>query len=188
MATLDDLQRLEYTRKPVTRLSPDAFVLVNGEGLLQTCSRCDQKVSIDDVMSISVNLGVEASPGSASVSIAAPAHSSKNYFRFGKLAFSPMQEIEIFAKGRFFVGQEREIRYYPIFWGFITSASYEYGGGTHTITLDCRDILYWWTLSPLTTRPGADTTQVDTSFSNMLNKGIQGKNPFEILYMLNKLA
>jgi len=187
MADLSQLSNISYTRKPVTVLAPDALVFVNGDLLVTTCSQCQQKITLDDITDVSVALAIDGAPGSASVNIAAPEHSSKNYFRFGRLNFSPMQEIEIFAKGRFYVGEKREIRYYPIFWGFITGASYDYSGGAHTISLTCKDILYWWSLSPVTIVPSLASAQHDPpgATSNLMTHTFFNKNPFEIIYALN---
>jgi len=95
-----------------------------------------------------------------------------------------MMEIKIYFKGRFMVN--REPKYYPAFWGFITNVEENYSGGVYKINLTCADILHWWAYSSLNVHPVPESNiaagggQTLTVFSTVFNR----KNPYQIIYTL----
>jgi len=134
---------LSYTPKPVITLAPDAYVFINGDMEIPICGQCGRKGRFwDDVTDISVSLGVTSAPGNATVTIVAPRTKESRYFSRGRCHIIPMQEIEIYMKGRF-LSKDAKPRYYPVFWGLVSSVSDSYSNGQHTIQINCSDVLRW---------------------------------------------
>jgi len=99
--------------------------------------------------------------------------------------FESMMEVKVYFKGRFLVNSEP--KYYPVFWGFITSVSEDFGGGVYRMSLNCAEMLHWWEYCVLNVRPGATDEAVTGGFLGTSATTIFGeKNPYEILYDLTK--
>ena len=144
-----------YQPKEVVEHAADCIVYINGVDSFHVCYGEGGKVKFTDaLMSVSVNLSIESSPGTASISLAVPRHSQASYSKFGRCVFKNMMEVKIYFKGRYLDKEGRPI-YYPAFWGVITNVETSYGGGEHTINISCDDILYFWAITRVSTNPSA---------------------------------
>lgn len=142
-----------YRPKEVVVQASDCMIYINGVNEFYMCHGEGGKDRFTDALvSVSTSLSTEASPGSASITLAVPRHSNNTYFKFGRCVFKPMMEVQIFFKGRFLDDQKRPV-YYPAFWGVITGVNAPYSSGENTISLTCKDILYFWQITRLGTNP-----------------------------------
>lgn len=170
--------------RPTIVMAPDAKVLINGESELIGCPSCRKQFDINKyVTSISVDLNVESSPGSASISLTVPRHTADDVFFDGEVILCPMMEVEVYAKGYFLI--EGIPQYYPIFWGLITEVSTDQSGSDTTITIQCADILKWWELCMINVNPAylspVGAGQLGSSiFGNVLF----GRNPYDMIFTL----
>lgn len=193
----------EFKNRGIIKLAPDALVFISGNfetKVIAPVSGGAQKVDFrDGITAISVQNNVDP-PGSSSASIElfSPIfnESSKYWVQFkgydGRLYrrnfFVPMMEVKIFFKGRYLVGggQASTPRYYPAFWGFITSVEENYSGGTYKISLQCADMLAWWGRIQVAFKPSVE--------SDVFSGYLQGltayasryveSNAFDIIYSL----
>ena len=149
--------------KTVITYAADMLLYFNGSDDTFACSALNGRVNFtDDVINCNIDLSVDGAPGSASITIATPRHSSQNYQRFGKSVFQEMQEVEIYLKGRYLNKDSRPV-YYPAFWGVLTGVNESHSGGQTTITLTCADILYWWAVTTVNLSPSAFDIPWDSS-------------------------
>lgn len=138
--------------RPTVTMAPDAVVYINGETTVLGCGSCRRRFDLNKyITSIQVDLSVDSAPGSASVNLSIPRHSTDDFFYEGEPVIVPMMEIEIYAKGYFLV--EGVPQYYPIFWGLVTEVGDSFSGGEHTVTISCADILKWWELCKMNVSP-----------------------------------
>ena len=148
-------QDLYYAYKPkeVVTQASDVLVYINGVDEFYICNGAGGKSRFTDaVMSVSTTLATDSSPGSASITLAVPRHSNSAYFKYGKCVFKPMMEVQIYFKGRYLDSNQRAV-YYPAFWGVITAVNAPYSSGENTITISCKDILYFWAITRIGTNP-----------------------------------
>jgi hypothetical protein len=168
--------------RPTVVTAPDAIVYINGDTEMVGCASCHRRFDINKyITSIQVDLHVDSSPGSASISMSIPRHSVDEFYFDGNPLITPMMEVEIFAKGYFLV--EGLPQYYPIFWGLVTEVSDNYSGGEHTFSINCADILKWWELCKMNITPAF------TQGSGQLGKSIFGNvlfgsNPYDMIWSL----
>lgn len=176
-------------KRPVIATAPDCLVFLNGQLVLPSGGNPNRKVDIQPyVTSVSVSLGVENSPGNASISLHIPRHVTDDFFRGGNLILTTMMEVKIYIKGHFLVGGAP--RYYPVFWGVVTSVNSQWSSGERTVDLACQDILYWWTIQRININPSYLAAGVPTIGKfNTRGSGIfTGKNPFDVMYSLSRYA
>jgi len=179
----------EDNKRPVIATAPDCLVFLNGQLALPSGGNPTKKVNIQPyVTGVSCTLGIENSPGNASVSLHIPRHATDDFFRGGQLILTTMMEVRIYIKGHFLVGGAP--RYYPAFWGVVTSVNHQWSGGERTVDLACQDILYWWTIQRININPsyqGAKTTT--QSKFNVKGSGVfTGNNPYDVIYSLSRYA
>jgi len=172
----------------VLTLAPDALVFINGIDTINVCPLCNCGIKIKDVLtSISVDLSVDSAPGSATLSIANPQHLSSPLLDAINNAFSPMQEVEIYMKSR--LTKQGKYSYYPVFWGFISSVSDNYGDGNYNISINCKDILRWWEISRINVKPGSlDTTAIPSIHPVIWAKTFSNKPIPQIIRDLAKIT
>lgn len=172
--------------RPTVVHSPDAIVYINGEADLVGCPVCKKKFDLSKyITSVTVDLSVDSSPGSASVSLSIPRHIVDDFFFDGEPIISEMMEIEIYAKGYYLV--EGLPQYYPIFWGLTTEISDNYSGGEHTVTIQCNDILKWWELSKMNINP-AFTGESGQMGRSLFGNVFFGMNPYDVIFTLANQA
>lgn len=142
----------------VRHIAPDALVYINRETIVPFgCSECNCRRNLkEDVRNITITVGINSCPGSASFTIQAPKNSATQYFKRGYFRIQPMHEVNIFFKGRFPLDTDdpsAEYPYYHSFWGVVTSVSYSDGSdGNETIRVECLDILRFWEMSTIITQ------------------------------------
>lgn len=157
-----------YRQAPVDIVAPDAIVFIDnndGGGMKRTINlnkitdTGEIVVEAIDLMnfveSISVSKGLDSVPGSATLNLKMPEHTTEEKI-FGNLrsVFSTMLEIEIYFKGRFLYQDEPQ--YYPVFWGVISNVSESKTGGDLTsITLACQDMLRWLAITKVNVKAAA---------------------------------
>jgi hypothetical protein len=178
-------------KRPVITTAPDCLVYLNGELSLPSGGNPAKRVNIQPlVTSVAVQTGMEQSPGNAQVSMHIPMHHLDDFFRGGQLILTTMMEVRIFMKGHFLVGGAP--RYYPVFWGIVTSVNHTWSGGERVVDLGCQDILYWWSIQRITVSPSTTATSKGVAEQGEFNvKGggyFTGDNPFDIIYSLARHA
>lgn len=187
------IQTATYRQKVVKRFAPDAFILIMEQNYIQRADNNQQVYFNDDIENITINGSVDAPVASASFTINVPRKDRPKYFinpnpsappGAGKPIFELMMEVRIFVKGKFNVinadGTVSTPPPYQQFWGMITGVSDEYGGGSHKITVQCKDMLYWLQTQKMALRPsiltaqstGAHVQPYSAVFANMSPKNI----------------
>lgn len=176
-------------KRPVIATAPDCLVFLNGQLSLPSGGNPSRTVDIQPyITSVSTSLGIENSPGNASISMHVPVHATDDFFRGGQLILTTMMEVRIYIKGHFLVGGTP--RYYPAFWGIVTSVNHQWSGGERTVDLTCQDIMYWWTVQRINTNPAyLAADQATQGRFNVKGSGhFTGKNPFDVIYSLSRFA
>lgn len=155
-----------YKNKDVIAYAADMIVHINGvddKYTLPINNKSSRLNFTDDITTCNIDLAVDnAGSGSATFSLAIPRHSQSQYFKYGRTVFKPMMEIEVYMKGRF-LDQDHHPVYYQVFWGLITDVNVDYSGGQHTIEVTAVDILYFWSITRLNTKPSTSNISWDTS-------------------------
>ena len=192
----------EFYNRGVIKLAPDALVYVGGSLKMRViapvCNNDDTLSFNDGITAITVQNNVDP-PGSSSATIEVntPIYGEKSkywvlYEGMDKTVpvraplFVPMTEVKIYFKGRFLV--EGKPRYYPAFWGLITTVEENYSGGLYKITLNCVDMLHWWAYSTINVHPVpasnimAGGGQKLTVWSTIFDT----QNPYQIIYAMAK--
>lgn len=174
--------------KPVLSLAPDALIFVNGTEALTTCVRCGKEtILVEDVSEVSVTITMEGS-NQASFTVIAPRYDQNRYVVNGTPILKVMSEVEIYMRGRFLVNGEP--RYYPVFWGIITSTSDKYSDGQNSISISCSGILRWWEMSKINVQPSLTAAQIaagsldPSPWVNIFGKA----DPFSIIWHLATLT
>lgn len=173
-------------RKPVISTAPDCLVFINGETSLPSGANPNRRVPVQPLITaVNVNVGVNSVPGSASINMHIPNHYLDDLYIGDQLTLTTMMEVQVYAKGHFTVGGAP--RYYPLFWGVITSLDEGYAAGEQTVSLSCADILYWWQVSQININPSYLATQVDqTQQLALRGHTFTGMNAFDIIYSLSR--
>jgi hypothetical protein len=180
-----------YQQKVVQRCAPDGFVLINQLNYIE--SPKGEKVNFnDDLTNISINGSIDSSSSSASFSFSVPRSEYHRYFSEGQCIFKPMMEVKIYLKGRFHVQNANfaiEVPPpYQQFHGVITSVSENYGGESHTINIQCQDMLYWMKITKMNLRPSILSME-NTGAASVPYTGVfKKKNPKEIIKELVNFA
>ena len=194
-----------YKEKPILRLSHDLVVLINQSRYLpvdirkHSESKVKQQESlstglktysynfVDDITSVSVSAALDGI-SSASVSIATPKHLGHIYFINGRCVFLPMQEIQIFAKGRYLINNKP--KYYPIFWGLIDSVTIDDSVPQRNISLSCSGMLKWWQIAQVFLRPSLmDVTLSEENLRTKVDAEARrarfyNLNPYQIVFAM----
>ncbi len=171
--------------RPTVVTAPDALVYFNGKLAVSGCPGCSRTFDVNKyITSITVDLNIDSSPGSASINLAVPRHTIDDFYFDSNPIISPMMEVEIYAKGYYLL--EGIPQYYPIFWGLVTEVNDSYSGGAHTVSINCADILKWWELckmniNPALTAPGGKSP-------SFFQNAFSGMNPFDIIFSLAEQA
>ena len=189
--------RAEFYGRGILKLAPDAFITVNGNmgsRYVSTAGTGGDKISTIDVRGGVSSINITAAtfpPGSnkATIEITAPIYKGLHedyYFTLPngtkRLIFFPMMEIKVYMKGYYTVNGSP--KYYPTFWGMITSISEDFNDGSYTFSLTCEDLLAWWKYQMLTINPSA----TQTLYANIIQKNFpsifQAMNPWQIIWNL----
>jgi len=168
--------------RPTVVTSPDALVYINGETTILGCGSCRRRFDWNKyITAVQIDLNIDSSPGSATISMAIPRHSVDEFYFDGNPLITPMMEIEIFAKGYYLV--EGIPQYYPIFWGLVTDVGNSYSGGAHTVSINCSDILKWWELCMMNINP-AFTETAGQGGRSIFGNVFFGMNPYDVIWTL----
>ena len=166
----------EFNNRGVIKLAPDALLYIGGGlnpvmvvssmSIGSTNGRSGVTLN-DGLSSININNTIE-NPGSstATIEITTPIYGERSQYwvkypgpdpsTFIKYSvFVPMMEVKVFFKGRFMVNDSPQ--YYQAFWGFITHVEENYNGGVYKISLQCCDILHWWSYHRINVHPTVDS-------------------------------
>lgn len=150
----------------VVSVAPDAVVFINGLDSIPL-AQGDSGLKLKSfITQITVSLSIHSSPGTASISLANPQHLEQPLINQYRSAFSAMQEVDIYIKGRFPI--ENETKYYPVFWGIISTVSENYSDGVYNITLNCKDILRWWDMTRINIKPSLLASNIFSSLEPSL--------------------
>jgi DNA-binding protein Fis len=198
-----DLNDFNYRR--VIKLAPDAFITINGAfgGRVISPINKDTAQTIDiqgGVTTININSSINPpASGRATIQIIAPeytglhtrstSNSSGYWITLPSGAkvpyFLPMQEVQVFMKGRFLYTDNNPV-YYRTFWGFITDITEDYNSGITSLSLQCADMLTWWKYQKLTISPNEFTavfTQGNVADNNFPTL-FKWRNPWQIITQL----
>lgn len=168
--------------RPTVVTAPDAIVKINGETDVLGCGSCKRKFDLSRyITAVQVDLHVDSSPGSASITLSIPRHTIDDFMVDGVPIITPMMEVEIFAKGYYVL--EGLPQYYPIFWGIVTEVTDNYSGGEHTVTIQCADILKWWEICKMNINPAFTQPEGQTGRS-IFGNVFFGMNPYDVIYTL----
>lgn len=181
---MPDYKQGSYNPKKVISLAPDALVYINGKESVTTCVKCGRDSSVvDDITDLSVSVSLEAT-NSASFTIIAPRYDKTRWDVRGNPRIKPMFEVEIYMRGRFLVNDEP--RYYPVFWGIVTSVDAGYSDGQNTLKVDCEGILRWWELSKINVQPAIvdQTVHSDKANPSPWTNVFGEMNPYDIIWNL----
>ena len=171
-------------RRPVYTTAPDCLVYINGELSLPSGANPNRRVDIQPfVNSVSVTAGLDGASGSASLNLHIPAHHMNDIYSGGQLALTTMMEVKIYMKGHFTVGGAP--RFYPVFWGLVTSVNESYSAGEHTVALSCSDMLHWWNIQQINLNPAWIESR-ENQQSQYTHEGniFTGMNPFSVMHTL----
>lgn len=172
--------------RPTVVHAPDALVYINGESDVIGCPTCRRKFDINRyITQISVDLGIDSVPGSATINLSVPRHTTDDLYFEGVPVITSMMEVEIYAKGYFLV--EGVPQYYPIFWGLTTEVSDSFSSGETTLSINCSDILKWWEMCRMNINPaftGASGQAGRSIFGNVFF----GKNPYDVIWTIAQQA
>jgi hypothetical protein len=162
------LKEFSY-RRNVLKLSPDAFVVINGAITSRVLSPMEAKTTQDidirgGITSINVSAAISP-PGAsrASIEVVAPMYKGIHEDYYISMPngtripfFMPMMEVKIYMKGRYLESEFGYVpRYYPVFWGMITGIQENYSDGNFTLSITCEDFLSWWKYQKITINPSA---------------------------------
>lgn len=168
--------------RPTVVTAPDALVFINGEQEAISCPKCSRSFNFNKyITSITTDLSVESSPGSASIAMAIPRHTIDDFYFDGNPIITPMMEVEIYAKGYYLV--EGVPQYYPMFWGLVTEVTDNYSSGEHTVSINCSDILKWWELCKMNINP-AYTAPVGQQGRSIQGNVFAQTNPYDMIFSL----
>jgi hypothetical protein len=165
----------EENRRPYVVLAPDAYVCIQGQTTVVTCGECNRKVDVNKyVTGISTEATVDSPPGSATINLSIPDTDVNEFYVDGNFVIIPMMELEIYAKGYYTIGGMPQ--YYKIFWG-VTS-----------FTIGCKDILYWWEKTNVTTNPAFIGKEGASTGYTLFQNQFAGLNPYTIIIALAREA
>jgi hypothetical protein len=193
----------EFKNRGIIKLGPDVLVFISGNfgtAVVAPVSGQNQRVDFKDgVQAVSVQNVIDP-PGSstATIEMVTPLYDiQSNYWiaitqgtvnpqQFYYSYFVPMMEVKIFFKGRYLVNGQPA--YYPSFWGFILNVEETFSGGVFKLTLQCADMLHWWTYIQVAYHP---STQSDIVAEHQQGLTVFPSrylyaNAFEIIYSLVK--
>lgn len=160
--------KLTYSQKNVTRVAPDAFILLNTKPTIEGADGSEVPVH-EDVSNININGSIESPPSSASFTLVVTRAEESRYFDNGRCILQNMMEVKIFIKGRFYTLDDNGELAPPApiqqFHGVITHITDSYNGDQHSITVECHDMLYWMKIIKMNMHPSVLTAQ---SVSNMM--------------------
>lgn len=188
----------EFRNRGVIKLAPDVLVYISGDlrtSVITPVSGTTLNFN-DGITSVNVQNNVDP-PGSsnATIDITAPIYGAdarywtmikENGKTYRAPVFVPMQEVKIFMKGRFL--KDMSPKYYPVFWGLISNVDENFSGGVWKMTLNCVDMLHWWSWSTVNLHPVPATnvalggTQSLTAYSSIFKDA----SPFTIMHRLAK--
>jgi len=171
--------------RPYVTISADAYVAIQGETTILGCGECRRVINFNEYMTgLSVDTSTDNPPGNASINFTVPDTAINDWYAEDNLVLLPMMEVEIYAKGYFLIGGVPQ--YYKIFWGLITNISKSWSNGVTTVSLSCRDILYWWEKTSTTINPAFLDPVGNSTGGNFVLWGnnFAGAHPFAVIIAL----
>lgn len=192
---MGDIYSQTFKKKPTISLAPDAIVKVNGLVEVQICSYCKGTIFLSEyITNVSTSLATNGTVGTANFTISMPrhGHESKYMIRKGRVyGIKLMDEIEIYIKGRFNQGSDRDSVYYKVFWGFIVNIQESYSDGFLNLSVGCESILKWLQIMKTNENPSAvffsDSSSgkyADFAATRFASKSYANFNPYEIIVSL----
>lgn len=190
-------------KRKIIQYTPDALVYLNGDTGMAGCRICQQRIDIQKfVTAVSVDAGVEAGAGSASISLSIPRHYGDSILRDGNTVLRNGLEVHIYFRGYFpMVGlatsaedegsdlplsEVPQYPYYPVFHGVVTGVSHEYSGGYYTASLTCAGMLHFWQYMQISSSGSFFGSRPENSGvrTNLRGHNLTGMTPYGIIYYL----
>ena len=174
--------------RPWVTLAPDGYIKIQGETSVVTCGECKKTMDINKYLTgFSTEGSVDSPPGSATINLSIPDNAINDFYIEGELAIITMMEVEIFAKGYYTIGGMPQ--YYRIFWGVIVNVTKNWSNGVTTVSISCKDILYWWEKTNITLNPAFITPEgSSTGNFNLWCNQFAGMNPYTVIIALARTS
>ena len=199
-------------RRKVTRYTPDAILLLNGDTTVPGHKPEKKVIDIQRyVTQMSCDSGVESGSASASFTLSIPKDIGSSLFSDGHSVFQPGLEVHIYMRGYFPVKglantlNQEELKalrdvlgnpsadlamrpYYHCFHGVTTTANLEYSGGFYSINQSCTGMLHFWQYHDISTNASLFGTRPTGSKLKMslVGHNFTNMSPFSIIYSLYK--
>ena len=197
-------------RRKVTRYTPDAILLLNGDVSIPGHRPEKKTINIQKyVTQLSVDAGVDSGSCSASFTLSIPRDIGSSLFSDGHSVFTPGLEVHIYMRGFFPVDELSEtlppdelkvlkqllgdkasklpIRpYFHCFHGVTSTANLEYSGGVYSINQSCTGMLHFWQYHDISTNASLFGTRPTGSKLKMslVGHNFTNMSPFSIVYSL----
>ena len=199
-------------RRKVTRYTPDAILMLNGDTKIPGHKPERQVIDIQKfVTQMSVDAGVDSGSASASFTLSIPKDIGSSLFSDGHSVFQPGLEVHIYMRGYFPVEglantlSKKELEslekalgatskdlamrpYYHCFHGVTSTANLEYSGGFYSINQSCTGMLHFWQYHDISTNASLFGTRPTGSKLKMslVGHNFTNMSPFSIIYSLYK--
>ena len=78
-------------KRPYVTLTPDVFVVIQGETSVIGCGECRKEINLNDyVTGISTEASIDSSPGSATINLSIPDTDVNDFYVDGQIVIIPM--------------------------------------------------------------------------------------------------
>lgn len=191
-------------KKKTIRYAPDCLVYINGDTSLPGCPKCGGLIDIQEfITQVSVDLGVDPSSCSCTLSLSVPEHHIHTLVKAGECLIIPGLELHIYMKGYFPVtglydgpqegfNDGEDLRGFPhvplyhTFHGVTLSADVSYSGGFQNISISGSGMLHFWQYHQISTSASQFGTRPQGSNlkTTLTGNAFNGRTPYAIAYTL----
>lgn len=208
MTNLTDIRPTANTwtvdKKKTIRYAPDCQVYINGDTTIPGCHKCGGRIDVQEfIINVSVELGVDPSSTSCSLSLSVPTHHIHNFVSGGECKLIPGLELHIYMKGYFpvtnmFDGPQEaygdgedltgfpHVPMYHTFHGVIISSDVSYSGGFQNISLSGAGMMHFWQYQQISISASQFGAKPQGSKlkTTLIGHNFNGKTPYAIIYNL----
>lgn len=207
---MSDLNKLRPTagtwtvdKKKTIQYAPDCLVYINGDTSLPGCSKCGGRIDIQEfVTQVSVDLGLDPSSTSCSLTLSVPTHHIHTLVYSGECIITPGLELHIYMKGFFPVkglfdgsqnyGDGEDLTGFPhtplyhVFHGVVISSDVSISGGMQSISVSGAGMLHFWQYHQISTSASqfGARPQGSNLKTNLVGHNFNGRTPYAIAYTL----
>jgi len=198
----------EMSNTTLVRHVPDAVVLINGHQELSTCPTCNQPLNFQKYVTTLSADGTTDSIASANLTLAIPRTEQSLFRTDGNYILQAGLEVVIFMRGYFpmtgFAGKGQDLGaedgydadevpvypYYQVFRGVTTNVTHDFNGGFYTATVQCSNLLSFWSNLKISTQGAVVGPRPDKSgvAPSVIGHTLTGMNPYSIIYDMVKVG